>query len=232
MNSSSEAQVMRDADRVTPLVTSVLAPLATPELRTGNWTRFGSSAVLGDSVTEQTLSALAETTRAAALSQGYAVGWAEGRRAAAVEAAATAATAAAERVVEEARREAEHRAAVAALQAAAHEVRASLTGHVALVDATATDLAFALTEELVAHQVGTGSAGDVVRRVLDVLPPDPTATVRLHPAALPAATQELTGITVVADPSLAPGDAVVETDSAAVDLRLGTALARIREALA
>lgn len=224
MSSSSEARVIRDAGRVTEL--------ATPELRTGSWTRFGGSAVLGDSVTELTLSALAETTRAAARSQGYAVGWAEGRRAAADQAAATAATAAEARAVEDARREAEHRAAVAALEAAAHQVRASLAGHVARVDETATDLAFALTEQLVAHEVRTGSAGDVVRRVLDVLPPDPTVTVRLHPSTLSEATPELTGVTLVADPTLDRGDAVVETDTAAVDLRLGTALARIREALA
>lgn len=224
MSSSSEARVIRDAGRVTEL--------ATPELRTGSWTRFGGSAVLGDSVTELTLSALAETTRAAARSQGYAVGWAEGRRAAADQAAATAATAAEARAVEDARREAEHRAAVAALEAAAHQVRASLAGHVARVDETATDLAFALTEQLVAHEVRTGSAGDVVRRVLDVLPPDPTVAVRLHPSTLSEATPELTGVTLVADPTLDRGDAVVETDTAAVDLRLGTALARIREALA
>ena len=43
MNSSSEA----------PRVTSALSA---PELRTGTWTRFGASSVLGDEVTEQTLS--------------------------------------------------------------------------------------------------------------------------------------------------------------------------------
>src|SRR4051794_29241221 len=60
----------------------VLVRLATPELRTGVWTRFGDSNVLGDAVTEETLSTLAESTRTAARSQGYAVGWAEGQRAA------------------------------------------------------------------------------------------------------------------------------------------------------
>ncbi|HEY1134125.1 MAG TPA: hypothetical protein VGE77_06075, partial [Nocardioides sp.] len=53
---------------------------ALPELRTGNWTRRGGPGVLGDPVTEELMDALATSTRAAAQSQGYAVGWAQGRR--------------------------------------------------------------------------------------------------------------------------------------------------------
>ena len=51
-----------------PVVTATeeLTPLATPELRTGVWTRFGGTSVLGDAITEETLSALAESTRNAA----------------------------------------------------------------------------------------------------------------------------------------------------------------------
>ncbi|MCW2818177.1 MAG: hypothetical protein JWR42_964, partial [Marmoricola sp.] len=72
--SSSEARVIRAVDLVS-------APaLRTPELRTGSWTRLGDASVLGDVVTEATLSTLAEQARAAGQSQGYAVGWASGRR--------------------------------------------------------------------------------------------------------------------------------------------------------
>ena len=39
--------------------------LSTPQLRTGAWTRFGGERTLGDPVTEDVLSALAETTRTA-----------------------------------------------------------------------------------------------------------------------------------------------------------------------
>ena len=52
------------------------------ELRSGSWTRLGSSTVLGDTVTEQTLAGLVEQAQGAARAQGYSRGWAEGRRAA------------------------------------------------------------------------------------------------------------------------------------------------------
>ena len=105
-----------------------LAPLATPELRTGVWTRFGTSSVLGDAVTEETLSALAETTRTAARSQGYAVGWAEGRRAARDEADAAARAAEAARREAEDARAREHAAAVAALELAAARLHEAVDG--------------------------------------------------------------------------------------------------------
>jgi len=224
MSSSSEARVLRDAD---------VTVLTTPELRVGTWTRFGGTAVLGDAVTEQTLSALAETTRSAARSQGYAVGWSEGRQAAARAAQSAALLVAESNRAAELQREAEHRAAVDALTSAAAQVRETLTGLTARVDEQATTLALDLVTELVGHDVRTGSAADVVRRVLAAAPPEPTATVRLHPDAISPATRDLTerGLVVIADPSLQPGDAVIETDDAAIDLRLTTALERIREAL-
>ena len=231
MNSSSEAPsgatVLRDADA------TLLTELATPELRVGTWTRFGGTAVLGDAVTEQTLSVLAETTRSAARSQGYAVGWSEGRQAAARAATTAAALVAEEHRTAELQRDTEHRAAVDALMSAAAQVRETLAGLAARVDEQAATLAFDLATELVGHEVRTGSAADVVRRVLAAAPPETAATVRLHPDAISPATQDLTdrGLVVVADPSLQPGDAVIETDETAVDLRLTTALERIREAL-
>ncbi|HRD62006.1 MAG TPA: hypothetical protein PL137_13945, partial [Nocardioides sp.] len=59
----------------------------TPELRSGEWTRFGPDSVLGDAVTEAALSAMVDDARSAAQAQGYSVGWAQGRREAADEAA-------------------------------------------------------------------------------------------------------------------------------------------------
>jgi flagellar assembly protein FliH len=58
--------------------------------------------------------------------------------------------------------------------------------------------------------------------------------VRLHPAIVAAAAiAELAehGVDIVADPSLDLHDAVVETDTSAIDLRLSLAVDRLREAL-
>ena len=74
MNSSPEAP-----GRCCGSSASSATGLATPELRSGDWTRLGGATVLGDAVTERTLSSLAESTRAAARAQGYAEGWAQGR---------------------------------------------------------------------------------------------------------------------------------------------------------
>ena len=64
MTSSSESRVLR-ADQA-----GSAYAMRTPDLRGGNWTRLGSGAVLGDVVTEDTLSALAERTRASARGAG------------------------------------------------------------------------------------------------------------------------------------------------------------------
>ncbi|MGA9748002.1 MAG: hypothetical protein WBQ50_11160, partial [Nocardioides sp.] len=91
-STSSESVVLRGELAGTPT-----APMmAANELRAGTWTRLGASTVLGDSATEATLGGLADRARAAGMAQGYAAGWAEGRRRAQEEAdrAATARSAA------------------------------------------------------------------------------------------------------------------------------------------
>lgn len=211
-----------------------LAPMSTPELRHGEWTRHGSASVLGDRVTETLLGGLAEQTRAAATAQGYAVGWAQAQREARsrgeeAEAQRREAAAAAER-----RREGEHRAAVDALAAAAVQVRATLGELSARIEQQGTDLAWAVVEELLDHQLLVEGGSAVIQRVLDVLPPGPLATVRLHPGVVATAAArdlEQRGILVRADATLAPADALVEYDAGVVDLRLDRARARIREAL-
>jgi flagellar assembly protein FliH len=207
-----------------------------PDLRVGAWTRLGHPSVLGDDVTERALGRLAERTRSAASAQGYAVGWAEGRREALALAAESARIAEQEAAGREREREAEHRRAVSALVQAAEELRRAVGETCDRVAHQASDLAFEVTRELIGHELSVeqepGAA--VVRRVLAALPAEPAATVRLHPAAAEsAAVAGLAerGVTVRADPGLAPEDAVVELDSAAIDLRVGTALDRLREAL-
>jgi flagellar assembly protein FliH len=219
-------QVIRaaaEAERVTGLAT-----LPTPDLPAAGWTDVNELArtVLGE---------VAERATAEAHAQGYAVGWARGRRDA--KAAADAAAVAAEeaRLEAEERREAEHRAAVAALRQAAEQVTAALAGLRDRIGEQGTGLALAITETLVGHEVSGLTDADVVRRALAVAPGTPLATVRLHPtvAASPAAGELAeAGLRVVADPSLGRADALVEADGAVTDLRISTALARLREALA
>lgn len=206
--------------------------VAFPELRTGEWTRFGSSAVLGDDVTEQTLSALAESTRVAAGSQGYAVGWAEGQRAARAAAEAEADQWRAVQQQTAARQAAEHAAAIAALTEAAQQLRTAVVEICATVEDQASQLAWVLTEELVGHEI-SGPGVDVVRRVLALAPTEDVVRVRLHPADLGASAAALAdaGLVAVPDPALDRGDALVETHDHVLDLRFEPALARVREAL-
>lgn len=207
-----------------------------PDLRSGVWTRLGHPSVLGDDVTEQALGKLAERTRDAARAQGYAVGWAEGRQEAlarAEDAARAAERAAADR---DRQRDGEHRRAVDALNAAAAELRGAIGDACERVAMQASDLAFEVTRELVGHELALEEdpGAGVVRRVLAALPAAHAATVRLHPAtAESVAARSLAeqGVTVRPDPALAPDDAVVEVDDAAIDLRIESALDRLRQAL-
>lgn len=207
-----------------------------PDLRSGVWTRLGHSSVLGDDVTEQALGRLAERTRHAARAQGYAVGWAEGRKEALARGEDTAAAAAARAAEREQERDAEHRRALAALQAAAAELRGAISDVCERVAHQASDLAFEVTRELVGHELGLEEdpGAGVVRRVLAALPAAHVATVRLHPAVVESAAARSLGeqgVTLKPDPGLAPDDALVEVDGAAIDLRIESALDRLRQAL-
>lgn len=231
MSSSTDA---RDRRVVRGDSAAAATGLATPELRSGAWTRLGGDRVLGDQVTEQTLSSLAETTRQAAQSQGYAIGWAQGRREAAEAARLLAEETEQRRAAEDARREAEHRAAIAALEAATAAVQQTFADACAQVETQATNLAFEITRELVGRELRDGDAAgeQLVRRALAVLPETGFARLRVHPDLAPQLREVDGTATVVADPALAPGDILVEADHHVVDLRLSTALDRLREALA
>ncbi|MBB3043011.1 FliH/SctL family protein [Nocardioides soli] len=207
-----------------------------PDLRRGVWTRLGDGRVLGDGPTEAILGGLAERTRTAAQAQGYAVGWAAGQQAALRRAAEREAAATAEAERREAARAREHALAVVALEEAAAALTAAATEVTARIGEQAADLAFELTRTLVGHELSvTADPGaDVVARVLAVLPSGPAVTVRLHPRTAEGVSPDplgAHGVEVVADPALDPHDAVVETDTTAIDLRISEALDRLREAL-
>lgn len=228
MTSSSEDLVIR-ADHA-----GQVTPLPTPDLSVGAWTRWGAPGVRGDAATEDTLSTLADRTRAAAHAQGYSVGWATGKREAAAAAEQTRAEEQARLARAEARREAELAACISALHEAAHELRRAASSTCERLEAQAGELALAVTAEVLGSVSLTTAAEDVVRRVLAVLPEAPVATLRLHPTvARSAAVADLpAGVDVVPDPALGPADALVELSDHVMDLRVDQALARLREALA
>lgn len=227
MTSSSEELVIR-AERA-----GLATPLVTPDLSTGAWTRWGAPGVRGDAVTEDVLATLADRTRAAAQAQGYAVGWAKGVREA--EAAGREARAAeqAQHSRDEARRESDHAAAVSALREAAHRLEELTTNTCARLEAQASELALAVTAEVLGTVAAGQAAEDVVRRALAVLPDEAVATVRLAPSVARSATTDLpAGVRVVADSDLGPADALVELSDHVIDLRIEQALVRVREVLA
>jgi flagellar assembly protein FliH len=210
-------------------------PFASRELRSGNWTRLGGSAVLGDAVTEHTLAGLAAEASAAARARGYATGWAEGRQAAAAELREATDALEAQHRAEEQRREDEHRLAVAALTRAAAQLESSLAEVCARVESQAVEVAMALTEELVGHELAVAETPglDAVRRALALVPGEPVTRVRV--STEDPITPEMAAVAgaavVVADPSLRRGDALVETAEAVVDARISGAVDRVREVL-
>jgi flagellar assembly protein FliH len=210
--------------------------LPTPELRSGDLTRYVGSGVLGDSVTELALATLTDEARSAAQSQGYAVGWAEGRREAAAEAAREAAERDQQLAAAEQHWTVRQQAAVQALTEAARALTDATAQVSSLVDAKAIELARELTETIVGHELRVAlesgeTAADLAARVLAEAPADAPYVVRVHPDVAAAVTG-LVGVRAVPDASLHPADAVVEVDDQVVDLRVSTALARIRAVLA
>ncbi len=230
MSSSSDAQVVRGR------VASGAQALRVPELRHGAWTRLGPDSGLGDDVTESTLAVVAERTRKAAQSQGYVQGWTDGRREAQAVLAEERRRLADEAAAEQARRDATLGQAVAALTAAADQLLAVVGGTCERVETAATDLAADLTVALVGDAVAScDEPGRVaVARALALLPDAPYVRMRLNPqtaAAADVAALAERGVTVVPDPTLDVLDSVVETDTQVVDLRVASALERVREVL-
>lgn len=220
----------------TPVVRSL--PLSGRELRSGAWTRLGAASVLGDTVTEHTISGLVADARDAARAQGYATGWAEGRRAADVRAREEAAATAARHQAAEERREAEHRQALGALARAAAELQQATAATCAHIEAQAAGVAFALAEELVGRELALAEhpGVDAVRRALELAPGETVVRVRISPdqarrPELAALLAPHGTVAVVADPTMTGGDAVVETTQGVVDAQISGALARVREVL-
>lgn len=205
------------------------------DLRTGRWTRFGNGAVLGDDATEAALSSLVDAAGSAARAQGYAMGWAEGRRAALARAEDDRAARARAQDAEPARAVAEVAGIADALVRAADRLHAEARAHLDTLADAAVDLALQLAEAVLDREVRVADdpGRDALRRALAALPEPGPVTVRLHPddlAALGTGALE-DRVSVRPDPTLARGDAVAETDTGSVDATVAGALARAREVL-
>jgi flagellar assembly protein FliH len=212
----------------------VVRPAFGGELRTGNWTRLGDSSVLGDAVTEQMLSGIAESARVAAQAQGYAVGWAEGRRAAEEQGRQELAAQQAQFESDQVRRESEHQAALALLRAASEQVRASAGEVCDAVERHAISLAVQVTETILDRELVAEPGADAVRRALALLPAEPLVRIHLNPEDIRSTDVDAItdlGATVVPDASLLRGDVVISAEDHIIDGRISTALDRVREVL-
>lgn len=188
-----------------------------------------------------TVPVIAETEQeraamASARSRGFAAGFAEGRRAAALEQERWLAEAEDTRASEAA--EAADRLAVlaSALRTAAVELREATVPVLAEAEAELTAAAFELVTTVVGVALADplAAARAAVARVLAAGTPGAVPVVRLHPddiAALRAVGFTGDGMQLVADPALHRGDAVGELPNGWLDARIHSALQRAKEAL-
>jgi flagellar assembly protein FliH len=165
-----------------------------------------------------------EAGAAAAVRRGYDDGYAEGLAAAAADAAGI--------------REEEVRRATAALSALSRAVAAAEEAERTMraeIQAAAPKLAFALVEALLGRELALAAnpGREAVARVLALDEGMQPATVRMNPADIAAFGEGDLGrvVSVVADPAVERGGAVVEIGRATLDAQLGPAVERVREIL-
>ncbi|MBI9114573.1 FliH/SctL family protein [Sanguibacter suaedae] len=170
---------------------------------------------------------------------GYAEGFAAGSRAAAESTRLLHERLRSEAAAAQAARTAELRGAVAALESAAQAAAARVVPVVDEARELLYSRAFDLARAIVGHELSDtqASARSALARALDVPHEIAVQTVRLNPADLAALTTagppaEARGVELVADPTLAPGDAVSTFDGGFLDARVETAFSRALAALA
>ncbi|CAN7237557.1 FliH/SctL family protein [Microbacterium maritypicum] len=174
---------------------------------------------------------------ARAKTRGYADGHAEGFRAGRAEAEA------AQRVAEEAwaAREAVEAGEVARAVAVLHAAARSLNERERELTTAAQDhvlrCAIELAELIVAGELSDAgaSAAAAARRAVSGVDPSEIREVRLHPddlRTLRGSAAEPAGIALIADDTLARGDAIATLPHGHIDARVARALERARRALA
>lgn len=167
--------------------------------------------------------------------QGHAAGYAAGMRAATEELRRTAAVQQAEYLAFQQRDQARVDQAVRGLEAAAR----AFAERVATVEAAAQEVVHAAALELAeavigAHLRSADPARLALARALKDVDPDDVRRVRLSPTDVANLTDEArsaAGVAVVSDPALASGDAMVDLTDGYLDARIGSALARAKQAL-
>ena len=168
--------------------------------------------------------------------QGHAAGYASGLRAAAREAEARVIELNAETAAKLSERNAQLDAALAALDAAARDLHARAIPTIEQVQDVLVASALELAEAILGRELmdTKNSARAALARVLDHADPRTLLTVRMNPddiAELDAAGRPASGVEIIADDTIARGDALGDFSDGYLDARIQTALARARAAL-
>jgi flagellar assembly protein FliH len=184
-----------------------------------------------------------EQLRSEAHAAGYAAGWAQGRHAADAAAAQAAESAAIHARTAATQQAAAVQRAVHALMTAAADLERRVAPAAVELEDTIVASAFAIAQAIVGRELATATkpGADALARVLALAPLGRPVTVRLCPSDLATVTAvgpaagpaEIDGrtVTLLADATLSPGDAVAQCDAATIDARIAPALARVGEAL-
>lgn len=201
----------------------------------GTWTRLAGHTLADDPVVEDFLSRLAVEVEQRARAQGYAAGWAEGRRDADVLAETERLHRAEQALVQEARRDREHGEGLNVLAGAAQALRDAVTEVCDSVAAQATQISCALTEALIGHELSLleNPGIEALQHALALAPDKPLIRIRLSPAEAEKAAALTPNLAakIAGDPSLGPADVMLDFDDSVLDHRISGAVSRALEVL-
>lgn len=165
--------------------------------------------------------------------RGHAAGYAAGRKQAEAELASLRAALQEEAAQAASLGTARLGSALEALARAADDLRSRQAPALSSVDVSIAAAALELAEAIVGYELQGSSAKAALERATVEAVPEGTV-VRLNPldAQLIAAEGTASGVQLVADPTLDPGDAVVELVDGALDARVAQSLTRAKAVLA
>jgi flagellar assembly protein FliH len=187
-------------------------------------------------------SASVERAKEQGRTAGYAAGWAQGQREAALVADAAAERARAADAAHEQRRAAALAQALNALGRAVTELETQLMPTFTELQEVLIAHAFELAEAIVGRSLEDpqGRGVDALRRAMAAAPDTGHLVVNLHPEDFSTLVgsagdtdfeYEGRRVSLRPDASLTPGDAIAETGTATVDATIAAAVGRAREAL-